>query len=226
MARLPKSKQSGTILVVDDHDVVRYGLSQVLRRTFETAQVVEAEQFPEALERLADPAVFLVIIDLGIPGLGSPRELSKLRRLRPDVHVIVLSGSDARSDILAALEAGAHGYIVKTDRTEKVIEHIKHVLAGEIYVPPVLAELKTDAAVKPIVPGIATASLDVLTKRQREVLVLISEGLSNKEIGRRLEVAEGTVKMHVATIFRAIGATNRAHAAAIGKKYLGDSSTT
>ena len=226
MERLPRSKPPGTILVVDDHDVVRYGLARVLRHTFEKTRVIEAEQFPEVLEQLADPTIFLVIIDLGIPGLGSPRELAKLRRLRADVRVIVLSGSDSRADILAALEAGVHGYILKTDKTEKVIEHVKYVLAGEIYVPPVLAELKTDAAAKSNGPGNATASLDVLTKRQREVLMLISEGLSNKEIGRRLDVAEGTVKMHVATILRATGTTNRAHAAAIGKQYLGNSGTS
>ena len=152
--------------------------------------------------------------------MNSPRDLMRLRLARPDVRVIVLSGSEARSDILAALEAGVHGYIVKSERTEVVLRRIRGILAGEIYVPPSLADVSEEMLEQPVAPPVEDASLDVLTPRQREVLQLITEGLSNKEIGRQLTVAEGTVKMHVATILKAIGANNRAHAAAIGRRFL------
>ena len=219
MSRQRKSVHR-TILIVDDHQLIRQSMAQVLRQTFDDTVVIEAETLRETLERLADPTVFLAIVDLSIPGMDSPRDLEKLRRLRPDVRLVVLSGSEARADILAALVAGVHGYIVKRDRTENVVAHLKHVLAGEIYVPPVLAELPVETA--PPLPSVTVrpGPKDALTSRQREVLALIVEGQSNKEIGLRLAVAEGTVKMHVATILRAIDAKNRAHAAAIGKQFL------
>ncbi len=209
----------GVILVVDDHELIRNSIAQVLLQEFVDSRVLAAGHFDEALQHFDDPDVFLAICDLRVPGMASTRDLAKLRIKRPDVRVIVLSGSESRTDILAALEAGAHGYIVKRERTEVVLERIRHVLAGEIYVPPCLAIL-TD---EPPVAGFAEPSepsSEVLTPRQREVLQLITEGLSNKAIGRQLGVAEGTVKMHVATILKAIGANNRAHAAAIGKKFL------
>ena len=211
------------ILVVDDHQLIRQSMAQVLRAAFSQTEVLEAETFAEALVHFADPALGLAVVDLSLPGMDRPRDLEKLRRARADVRIVVLSGSQVRSDILEALEAGVHGYIVKNERTEMVVARIKHVMAGEIYVPAILAELASvppPAAAGPV-PAQPKPPMDFLTPRQREVLELIGEGYSNREIGRRLDVAEGTVKMHVATIFRSIGASNRAHAAAISKKVLG-----
>jgi DNA-binding NarL/FixJ family response regulator len=133
----------------------------------------------------------------------------------------VLSGSDSRKDILEALSAGAHGYIVKSQNMDQLVERLRHVLSGEIYVPAVLADLLPG-------PGEATASdrgaqpeQKTLSSRQREVLKGLVEGKSNKEIARALNVAEGTVKIHLAALFRVLGATNRAHAVAIGKQLIG-----
>ena len=211
----------GVILVVDDHELLRRSVVQVLQLEFKESRVVEAEDFEAALKAIADPAVYLAIVDLTMPGMTNPLDLAKLRALRPDLRVVVLSGSDARSDILAALTAGAHGYILKSERTGSILTRIKHVLAGEIYVPPCLADLPAaDVRNHLHDTSASSAQFEVVTPRQREVLQLITEGMSNKEIGRRLGVAEGTVKMHVATILKAIGANNRAHAAAIGRKFL------
>ena len=207
------------ILIADDHELIRRSMAEVLHREF-ASRVLEAGHFDEALGLISTPELYLAIVDLRMPGMQSPLDLARLRHARPDVRVIVLSGSEARLDILAALKAGVHGYIVKSEPTELMITRIRHVLAGEIYVPPCIAEMRGDLAEKTAAPGVSQAHLDVLTPRQREVLHLITEGLSNKEIGRRLGVAEGTVKMHVATILKSIGANNRAHAAAIGRKFL------
>jgi DNA-binding NarL/FixJ family response regulator len=213
------SARQGVILVVDDHELIRNSIAQVLLREFVDSRVVEAGHFDEALHQFDDPDVYLAICDLRLPGMASTRDLGKLRSKRPDVRIIVLSGSESRTDILAALEAGVHGYIVKKERTDVVLERIKHVLAGEMYVPPCLAILTEEAPMANFAEP-SEPSVEVLTPRQREVLQLITEGLSNKAIGRQLGVAEGTVKMHVATILKAIDANNRAHAAAIGKKFL------
>lgn len=220
MAAKSSAQRPGTILIADDHDVVRQGLGHVLRRGLGAASVAEAATFDEALALLADRSIFLAIFDIRMPGLESPRELVKVRRLRPDVCVVVLSGSEARADILAALEAGVHGYLVKSERAEMLVKRVKGVLGGEIYVPPGLAELPSDVSIAPATMPGGPPDGPSLTKRQKDVLRLLIEGLSNKDIAKRLDVAEGTVKLHVAATLRAVGANNRTHAAALGKKFL------
>lgn len=211
-------KKTGKILIADDHEVYRYGLGLVLRRHFKASGVVEAHGFDDAIEQLADPTIFLALFDLGMPRLKSPLDLERVRRLRPDVRLLVVSGSEAREDILAALQAGVHGYLVKNVRTDEVLKRIEQVLAGEIYVPPILSEVARDAT--PAV-DVGHSQIASLTERQRDVLKLIARGLSNKEIGRELNISEGTVKMHVAAILRTIRATNRAQAVAIGNELFG-----
>jgi DNA-binding NarL/FixJ family response regulator len=221
----------GTILVADDHAVTRFGLVQLFRDALGADQVVEAQTYAEALDRLHDRSIRLAIIDLGMPGLDSPADLAHVRRSRPDIKVIVLSASEARADILAALQAGVHGYLVKTAKMDRLISRIQHVMAGEIYVPPSLADLpcldKTLRHHALIADTAAGESLNgddadhvVLSDRQRQVLEGLMLGLSNKQIARELELAEGTIKMHVGALFRTLGAQNRTHAVALGKKLL------
>ena len=135
--------------------------------------------------------------------------------------MVVLSASDAREDILEALEAGVHGYIVKSERTDPLIERLRYVLSGEIYVPPALAERPAHPVEKVEVRKPGALPIETLSDRQRQVLKGVVEGMSNKEIARSLALSEGTVKMHLAALFRALGASNRAHAAALGKQMLG-----
>jgi DNA-binding NarL/FixJ family response regulator len=143
----------------------------------------------------------------------------------------VLSASEDRADILAALEAGVHGYLVKTANMDRLVSRIQHVLAGEIYVPPSLAELPCldtalrhhaviAAVAKGVAPNEAGPDQVTLSERQRQVLEGLMMGLSNKQIARGLDLAEGTVKMHVGALFRTLGAQNRTHAVALGKKLL------
>ncbi|MDX2155696.1 MAG: response regulator transcription factor [Hyphomicrobiaceae bacterium] len=211
-----------SMLIADDHEVFRYGLAEVARRKLGLATVLEAASFEEALSHLSDPTVRLAILDLSMPGLGSPAELIRVRRSRPDVCLIVLSGSAAREDILSALAAGVHGYIVKSTRTDQLVQTIKTVMAGTIYVPPSLAVLPPEpvATVSMQASRPTAASGMPLTDRQREILRLVAEGRSNKEIALVLDIAEGTVKMHVTSILRVTGARNRAQAAAIGRQLL------
>lgn len=223
MARQRVKQIEGTVLVADDHEVLRIGVVQLLRECFGVSTTLHAETFDEALERAGDPSVRLVILDLGMPGLEGVQELVKIRRARPEAKVVVLSGSEEPEDILAALSAGVHGYIIKSARLDSLVERLSYILAGEIYVPAILAEraapetadLKAQAAqFKP-----ATSSLQ-LSDRQRQVLKGLVLGQSNKQIARDLKLAEGTVKMHIGALFRALGAVNRAHAAALGKPLI------
>jgi DNA-binding NarL/FixJ family response regulator len=208
----------GAILIADDHAVYRYGLSLILKETFGAAKILQAERFEEGLNRLDEPDLTLAIFDLGMPGLSDPRELEAVRRKRPDVCLVVLSASESREDILASLAAGVHGYIVKSHATDAMIAHLRTILSGQIYVPPQLAQLP---------PAAAQAStradskvLATLSERQLQVLRGLVEGRSNKEISHDLQLSEGTIKMHIAALLRQLGATNRTHAAALGKQLL------
>ena len=221
MADAKPPKRIDTVLIADDNEVFRFGLASLLRHSLGVASVVEAETFADALARLGDPRVNLAIFDLGMPGLAGPKDLAEVRLRRPEVRVVVLSASEARVDILEALDAGVHGYIVKSERTDSLIERLRYVLSGEIYVPPALAERPSHPPEKADVRKTGALPLETLSDRQRQVLQGLVEGMSNKEIARSLALSEGTVKMHLAALFRALGASNRAHAAALGKQMLG-----
>lgn len=204
----------GAILIADDHEVFRFGLAEVLRVAMGASRVISVGTFQAALDALSDPELALAICDLRIPGLDDPHLLAQIRHRRPDLRVIVLSGSPHREDILAALEAGVHGYIVKNECTQKLVERIQSIMSGEIYVPPSIAELNSGGH-RQQVPREQSHGL---TERQLQVLALIAQGHSNKAIAKKLSIAESTVKMHIAATFRAIGAKNRTQAAAIYKK--------
>jgi DNA-binding NarL/FixJ family response regulator len=167
--------------------------------------------------------VALAIVDLRMPGLSSPKDVARVRLLSPDTRVVVLSASDAREDILEALEAGVHGYIVKTQHPDQLIDRLRYVLSGEIYVPATLAELPVDSAEERGTGAGARLAAPALSDRQRQVLEGLVEGKSNKEIAKALNVAEGTVKAHLSVLFKILGAGNRAHAAALAKQLLGRS---
>jgi len=216
-----KTEFRGTALIADDHEVFRIGLMHLLRRSLKVKRFLQAECFAQVVEHLKDEDVTLAILDLRMPGLEGPEEITRVRLLRPDAQVVVLSASDSRKDILEALSAGAHGYIVKSQNTDRLVDRLRHVLSGEIYVPAILADLPLEPD-KGTVPNSGPQSAQkTLSSRQRQVLKGLVEGKSNKDIARSLNVAEGTVKIHLAALFRVLGATNRAHAVALGKQLIG-----
>lgn len=216
-----KTEFRGTALIADDHEVFRIGLMHLLRRSLKVKRFLQAECFGQVVEHLKDEDVTLAILDLRMPGLEGPEEITRVRLLRPDAQVVVLSASDSRKDILEALSAGAHGYIVKSQNTDRLVDRLRHVLSGEISVPAILADLPLEPD-KGTVPNSGPQSAQkTLSSRQRQVLKGLVEGKSNKDIARSLNVAEGTVKIHLAALFRVLGATNRAHAVALGKQLIG-----
>jgi DNA-binding NarL/FixJ family response regulator len=206
----PPGAFPGSVLIADDHAVLRAGLMDVLQRRLKVTRFYEADRFPQVVDLIKAKDVTLALIDLLMPGLSGAKEIACLRTLRPDARIVVLSGCDSREHILEALAAGVHGYIVKTQPLEQLVERIRYVMSGEIYVPAVLAE-------RPHGAGRARADL---SDRQLQVLGALVEGKSNKEIAKALNVAEGTVKAHLAALFKALGASNRAHAAALGKQII------
>src|SRR5262245_818205 len=166
----------------------------------------------------AEPDLDLVLLDLNVPGLAGIAGLKAWRRRYPEVPVVVLSSADDRPTVLAAVAAGAAGFIPKSSPNEVLLNALRLVLAGGKYLPPEVltpvGEGATGAATK------QALSLETLglTDRQAQVLRLLAAGKSNKLICRELDLAERTVKAHVSALFRALGVTTRTQAAVAAAK--------
>lgn len=207
-------------LIADDDAFFRIALAAILTRQFNFETVLEAGSLDDALELLGTRQdIALALFDLSMPGMKQAESLAAVRECADNVTLAVVSGSVSRQDILAALGAGVHGYIPKALGPAELVRALEVVLAGQIYVPPMLA--KASASEPSAVPAPAEPGADAmsrLTPRQREVLQALISGRSNKEIARQLGLGEGTVKIHVAALLRTLQLPNRAAAAAFGAR--------
>ena len=205
------------ILLVDDHTLFREALLHVLKQFDSTAVVIEAATAREAIRLAAHyHDLDLILLDLSLPGLNGLSALPELHELRPTAPLVILSASEDSADIQQALNAGAMGYIPKSSSSHEMITALRLVLAGEIYVPPAmlaaLEALETASSPVDTASSLEEKGIDGLTPRQVEVLRLMAQGLSNKGICKRLNVAEGTVKLHVTAVMRALNTCNRTQA--------------
>ncbi len=141
-----------------------------------------------------------ILLDLVLPDATGPAAVEALLERAPDVPILVLSSSDSAADVRSVLGRGARGYVPKSSGGQTLVSALRLVLAGEVYLPPLLL----DAAPAEEQPA--------LTGRQAAVLGLLGDGLSNKDIGRRLDLSEKTVKAHVGAVFRALGVVSRTQA--------------
>jgi DNA-binding NarL/FixJ family response regulator len=205
------------ILIADDHALFRDGLRLQLQALDASAEVLEAADFDAALAQASEPdSPDLIMIDLGMPGMDWRQALPLLCQRCPGSPVVVVSASDARDDILVALNSGAAGYIPKSCSGQVMLRALELVRSGGVYVPPeILTRLERAGA--PAEPGEAPAAY-ALTRRQTEVLVLMAEGLSNKQIARTLDISDGTVKLHVAAVLKALDAENRTRAVLVAAR--------
>ncbi|HEX2257231.1 MAG TPA: response regulator transcription factor [Afifellaceae bacterium] len=217
-----------TALVADDDEFFRIAIRSVLKDRLGVAKVIETASLDEALERLSEePDIAVALFDLAMPGMESPASLGAVRELFPRARVVVVSASQRRRDVLMALEAGVHGYVPKGLGVDDLAKALQLVLDGFVYVPASLPEVASDRSraegrTEQAPVPVATGPLAFLTPRQRDVLQLIVAGKSNKEIARGLKLGEGTVKVHLAALFRNLGVNNRAAAAAAGARLLSD----
>ena len=196
------------LLIIDDHSIVRAGLAALLHEPGVAIEVVQAATAAEGLMQIAAHGdLDAVFLDLNMPGEDGFAALDTIGKRHPELPVILLSSSENPADVRRALAAGALGYLPKSSSPQTMMSVLRLVLAGEVYVPPLL--LKEEAAPH---NGKAGARPDTLTDRQADVLRLLARGLSNKEIGRELLVSERTVKAHVTAVFKSLGVVNRAQA--------------
>jgi len=204
------------LLIVDDHPLFRDGLAALLCQASTDNIVVQASSTEEALQLADEQIVDAVFMDLSMPGLSGEPAIREFARRHPDLPVIVLSSSEDPGDVRRVLNAGASGYIPKSATAHTVVSALMLVLSGNIYVPPLLVSAATRAADHAVQNG--PRSLSALTDRQVDVLRFLRDGLSNKEISANLGIAEKTVKVHIAAIFKTLNVVNRTQAA----KFLHD----
>jgi len=204
-------------VIADDHGMYRMGLALTLKDRLGFDEVAEAASLDEALERLGETeGVALALFDLSMPGMQSAASLAAVRECYPDLPIAVVSGSESRSDVLDALAAGVNGFVPKSLVDNDLVAALGTIVSGAIFVPATLAT----AASARIPAAPSEPALDRLTPRQRDVLGLLIEGRSNKEIARALDLGQGTVKIHLAALFRHLGVRNRAAAVAAAAPLL------
>lgn len=233
------------ILLVDDHALFREGLALVLKQqlssTDSAAQILEADSAKSAMESIQTYRdLDLVLLDLHLPDNQDFSLLEAIKQADPSVPVAMLSANEDSAKIQQALQKGASGFITKSSNSQVMISAIQLILSGGIYVPPAI--LKTDFSADPAY-GTAKTIEDTtseksasnktlsnkaapdntvsvqLTDRQKEVLLLMDDGLSNKEIAKVLSMSPSTVKVHVAAILRACNVNNRTQAVSFARTH-------
>jgi DNA-binding NarL/FixJ family response regulator len=201
------------ILVADDHPVVRDGLVAILSTQTDLQVVAEAGDGEEVLERVGQTRPDVVLLDLEMPRLDGVATLRRLKESYPETRVIIFTAFDTDERILAAVQAGAQGYLLKGAPRGDVFNAIRVVHDGGSLLQPVVASKLLRQMSAPASPEAGLA--EPLTAREQEVLEFLAQGLQNKEIAQRLVISERTVKFHVSSILTKLEAGNRTEAVAI-----------
>jgi len=193
------------ILHADDHPMFREGLRFFLQLLGPEVTVLEAGNLRAALDKLAlEWPVDLMLLDLQMPGVSEIEGFLTIRRAYPALPVVIVSGVNDPQIIRTLLDGGARGYIPKFTGSEQLMDALRRVLNGEVYVP--------DAMFLPPSQAAGSGESAPLTSRQSQILPLLAEGMPNKRIANALGLTEGTVKQHLKDLFRRLNANNRTQA--------------
>jgi len=196
------------VLLAEDHEVVRDGLAAIIDYQADMTVVGHACNGEEAVERFAELQPDITLMDLRMPGMGGAPAIEAIRKKFGDARIIVLTTYDGDENIYRALKAGARGYLLKDSGKDDLLSAIRAVHEGRSYVPP-------EIATRLVTRAQAGAPL---TTREIEVLQLMAEGKSNKEIGAALFISEGTVKTHVNSIHEKLSVSDRTEAVIVALK--------
>jgi two-component system NarL family response regulator len=198
---MPETKKI-RVMIVDDHPVVRVGLRSMVEAQPDMEVVGEAPDGPGAIATFERERPDVTLMDLRMPGMGGPETIAAIRKRAPTANIIVLTTYDGDEDVYRAIQAGARGYLLKGTFPEGTLEAIRNVHAGQQLIAPEVAVRLAHRVSNP-----------ALTAREVAVLELVAKGLSNKEIGVTLFVAEDTVKNHLKHIYAKLGVGDRTEAA-------------
>jgi two-component system nitrate/nitrite response regulator NarL len=200
------------VLVIDDHQLFRKGVADLIGMDSALNLVGEAADGAQGIALAHALQPDLVLLDMNMKGLDGIQTLTRLRADSSlDARIIMLTVSDAETDVVAALRAGADGYLLKDMEPEDILERLREAMRGRLVISPQLTELLARALREQ--PGPTNLNQAGLTPREREILDLIAQGLSNKLIARELDVAVGTVKVHVKHLLKKLGLKSRVEAA-------------
>lgn len=208
------------ILVVEDHALVREGLVQTLRQLKDGVRVSEAGDCRSACDLLEQDGAFdLVLLDLGLPDVDGLACMGIIRGRFPSIPVVVVSAHDDMHTVNRVLKNGAAGFVPKTYSCDRLLLALCDVLDGQIFSPDTVVPL-SDSAFQPAPLGDESVPAEFgLTDRQAAVLALMVTGLSNRRIAERAGLSEGTVKIHVTAIFKALGVSSRTQALLAATRY-------
>lgn len=198
-----------TILLVDDHPLLRKGVGQLLELEDDLKVIGEASNGQDAVVMALELDPDLILLDLSMRGMDGIETLSAMRDAGVGSHIVVFTVSDDRSDVISALKSGADGYLLKDVEPEVLVQSIHQACTGKM----VLSEQLTEVLASSFREDNKQQDLSQLTRRELQILKYIAEGLSNKLIGRKLDIAESTVKVHVKHLLKKLGFRSRVEAA-------------
>ncbi len=200
-----------TALLIDDHPIVANALCMGIKSMDVFARIVVVASLAQARERLRTLAsTHLVVVDLNLDDASGTEAVEALRVLAPDTPLVVFSADDGPEIVSRAYRLGAQGFVSKSADLSEVMRAIRIVLDGQLYISPVTARALGLKAPSRAAPAETASPVQHLSPRQRQVLDQLLQGMTNKMIGDRLNMAEGTVKTHLSTIYRVFGVNSRA----------------
>ncbi|WP_372610529.1 two-component system response regulator NarL [Halomonas sp.] len=208
----PENATPATILLIDDHPLLRRGVSQLLELEDDLTLAGETGEPEEGLRLAAELDPDMILLDLNMPGLNGIETLKRLREQGFAGRVVMFTVSDHEEDVVAALRSGADGYLLKDMDPDEMVRQLRQVALGRMVISESLTALLAEALrsqrSRPAAPNISS-----LTQREREILRELAAGLSNKLIARKLDITDGTVKVHVKHLLKKLNLRSRVEAA-------------
>ncbi|MGE5485124.1 MAG: response regulator [Ignavibacteriales bacterium] len=205
------------VLIVDDHALMRRGVGQVLELERDISLAGEASGGREAIEKTKTLEPDVVIMDISMPDMSGLAAASEIKRVCPRVGIVILTIHDDEQYVYEAARAGVSAYVMKDVDPTELVKAVRAAAEGRTYVHPAIVPKLLKACGR--TPGGAEIQLQSLTKREIEILDLVSQGFSNKQMADRLFISEKTVKNHLSSIFGKIGVDDRTQAALFGLRH-------